>query len=69
MASLAPSVDGLRRLAQVQDPGLLVSLQGMPAHIWGLSAAERILGSSCAKLVPATTTVDGDDMCVFVVAG
>jgi hypothetical protein len=48
---------------------VLVILQGMPAHIWGLSAAERILGSSCTKLVPATTTVDGDDMCVFVVAG
>jgi hypothetical protein len=48
---------------------VLLGLSGMPAHIWGLSAAQRILGSSCADLVPAPATVAGEDMREFVVAG
>lgn len=43
------------RCQSVGSPGQLkykvvVGLKGMPAHIWGIDAAERILGSSCAKL-------------------
>lgn len=36
---------------------VLLGIKGMPAHLWGLSSAERILGSSCASIEPAPATV------------
>lgn len=47
---------------------VLIGIKGMSAHIWGLPAAERILGSSCANLVAAPSTVAGEDRREFVVA-
>lgn len=47
---------------------VLVGIKGMPARIWGLQAVERILVSSCTNLVPAPSTVNGDDRCEYVVA-
>lgn len=46
---------------------VLLGLKGIPAHVWGMSAAERILGSNCAKLEPALATVDGEDRHEFVI--
>lgn len=41
----------------------------MPAHTWDVSTAERILGSSCARLEEAPETVVRDDLReYFVVA-
>ena len=40
---------------------VLLGLKGMPAHVWGMSAVERILGSNYAKLDPTLAIVDGED--------
>jgi hypothetical protein len=48
---------------------VLLGLRGMSAHIWDVSYAERILGSSCAKPKEAPQTVIRDDLWeYFVVA-
>ncbi|CAD6230352.1 unnamed protein product [Miscanthus lutarioriparius] len=47
---------------------VLLGLRGMPAHIAGLDAAERILASSCADLVEAPQMADREDLREFFVA-
>jgi hypothetical protein len=41
---------------------VLLGISGVPAHNWGISAAERILGTSCSKLVEAPATAAADDL-------
>ena len=47
---------------------VLIGLKGMPAHIRGIHSAPRILGTSCANLVPAPASAAGEDLREFVVA-
>lgn len=47
---------------------VLHGMSGMPAHTWDVSMAERILGSSCAKLKEAPPIVDRDDLREYFVA-
>ena len=47
---------------------VLIGMTGIPAHLWDISAAERILGSSCAKLEAAASTVAMDDLRQFFVS-
>lgn len=60
-----------RRQSMASAEGLrykvLLGLKGMPAHIWGVRSAERMLGSSCAKLVEGPVTAAREDLREFVV--
>ncbi|CAD6246221.1 unnamed protein product [Miscanthus lutarioriparius] len=47
---------------------VLIGLKGMPAHIRGIHSTQRILGTSCANLVPAPASAAGEDLREFVVA-
>lgn len=45
-----------------------VGIKGIPQHAWGIPVAQRILGTSCAKLVEAPSTETREDLKEYYVA-
>lgn len=47
---------------------VLLAMRGIPAHLWSLGAAQRILGPSCTGLELASVTANQENMEEYLVA-